>query len=127
MHKLKHTMHEIIANMGDDVRHGTPFLSSARTVTNSGSWISKLDKEFKTAGLVDVKIKQYPVPKAMNGYQMDLGFQTIEEASIGMDRMVGEGAGDDVRAKLAAAYEEHRLYGSSVDADMIVCVGRKEV
>lgn len=68
---------------------------------------------------------RHPIPKAMHGYQMDLGFQTIEEASIGMDRMMGKGAGDNVRERLAAAYEEHRLYGSSLEADMVVCVGRK--
>jgi hypothetical protein len=84
-----------------------------------------LDKTFEESGFIDVEMRRYSIPKAMHGYQMDLVFQTIEEASVGMDRMVGKGAGDDVRARLAAAYEEHRLYGSSIDADMVVCVGRK--
>jgi hypothetical protein len=86
-----------------------------------------LDKVFNFCGLVDVRMEQYPIPKAMHGYQMDLGFQTIEEGSIGMDRMVGKATGDEVRAKLAAAYEEHRIHGSSIEADMVVCVGRKAV
>jgi hypothetical protein len=74
---------------------------------------------------VDVKLERYPVPKTMEGYNVDLAFQTVEEACVGMDRIMGKGAGDGVRAKLAAAYEEHRLHGSSMTADMVVCVGRK--
>jgi hypothetical protein len=42
-----------------------------------------------------------------------------------MERIVGKGLGDGVRARLAAAYEEHRLHGSSVEFDMVVCIGRK--
>jgi hypothetical protein len=56
---------------------------------------------------------------------MDLSFQTLEEATLGMDRIIGKGFGDGVGAKLTAAYEEHRLHGSSVEFGMIVCVGRK--
>jgi hypothetical protein len=29
-----------------------------------------------------------------------------------------------MRAKLAAIYEEYRLHGSSVEVNMVVCVGR---
>jgi hypothetical protein len=74
---------------------------------------------------VDVKNERYPIPKAMTGYLTDFLFQTLEEASIGRDRMIGPGAGDDMRAKLKAAYEEHRIHGSILDADMVVCVGKK--
>jgi hypothetical protein len=43
----------------------------------------------------------------MYAYQSDLLFQTEEEASFGTDRMLGKAAGDEMRAKVAVAYEEH--------------------
>ncbi|KAE9378598.1 hypothetical protein N431DRAFT_433727 [Stipitochalara longipes BDJ] len=89
------------------------------------SWVTRLDGVFDSCGLVRVKKELYKAPKTMHGYQMDLLFQTLEEASTGLDRMVGKYAGDELRANVAAAYEEHRLYGSFMEADMIVCVGRK--
>ncbi len=68
---------------------------------------------------------KHPIPKVMTGYQSDLGFQTAEEASVGMDRIQGNRAGDDVRAKIAAAYKEHRVHGTFMEGDMVVYVGRK--
>ncbi|PMD37104.1 hypothetical protein L207DRAFT_636950 [Hyaloscypha variabilis F] len=89
------------------------------------SWITRLDEVFDSGGLVDVKKEQYSTPNEMHAYQMDLFFQTLEEASIGMDRMRGKGEGDELRTRVAAAYEEHRLCGSLMEADTVVCVGRK--
>ena len=85
----------------------------------------RINEEFKSCRVVDVKKEVYPSPEGMHGYEMDLLCQTLEEASNGIDRMVGKSAGDELRSKLAAAYEEHRLYGSLIEADIIVCVGKK--
>lgn len=74
---------------------------------------------------MDVKMAKYPLPKAMTGYMSDLWLETAEEASFGMDRMLGRDASDDMRAKIAAAYEEHRVHGSFTEADMVVRLGRK--
>jgi hypothetical protein len=50
----------------------------------------------------------------------DFLFQTLE-ASYGADRMLGTSLVDSMRAKLTAAYEERKIHGSAVEADMIVC------
>jgi hypothetical protein len=84
-----------------------------------------LDKSFNSCGLVGVKNERYPIHKAMTGYLTDFLFQTLEEASYGADRMLGASVGDNLRAKLMTAYEEHRIHGSAMEADMVVCVGRK--
>ena len=94
-----------------------------KQLTLACSWVTRVDEVFEACGFVDVKVEQYPILKELYGYQMDLA--SDNRGSIGMDRMIGEGAGDNVRARLAAAYEEHRLYGSAVEADMVVCIGRK--
>jgi hypothetical protein len=39
--------------------------------------------------------------------------------------MLGASVGDNMRAKLTTAYEEHRVHGSAMEADMVVYVGRK--
>jgi len=61
----------------------------------------------------------------MMGYNQDLFFMTGEEASFGMDRMLGDGTGNKTREGIRAAYEEHRTKGSALPSDLVVCVGRK--
>jgi len=100
-------------------------LEAFKTYGTDKSWIDNLDKAFDSCGLVEVKNARYPIHKTMTGYLTDLMFQTLEEASLGLDRINGAGAGDNMRAKLAAAYEEHRIHGSKMEADVVVCVGRK--
>jgi hypothetical protein len=61
-------------------------LCSLQQLIRVYSWITRLDEVFDSGGLVDVKKEQYSTPNEMHAYQMDLFFQTLEEASIGMDR-----------------------------------------
>jgi len=48
-------------------------------------------------------MEQYLIPKAINGYQMGLVFQTFSQWTrqplLGMDIMLGKGVGDNVMAK----------------------------
>lgn len=61
----------------------------------------------------------------MLGYNTDLIFLTLNEGSYGLDRMFGTEAGDALRKKASDAYVEYRLHGTVMEADLIVCVGRK--
>ena len=61
----------------------------------------------------------------MLGYNQDLMLQIINEVSNGLDRTLGFGAGDTMRSKINHAYDEHRIYGTVIEADLVVCVGRK--
>ena len=47
------------------------------------------------------------------------------EASRGQDRALGNEAGEALRQKVAEAYEEFCIYGTVIEADLVVCVGRK--
>ena len=61
----------------------------------------------------------------MLGYNQDLILQIINEVSNRLDRSLGSGAGDTMRSKVNHAYDEHRIYGTVIEADLVVCVGRK--
>ena len=84
-----------------------------------------MDQAFKTCGLEVVEFKRHTVPKEMLGCNTDFMFQTFIEGSYGLDRMFGTGTGDAFRTKIHNAYVEHRLHGTVIEADLVVCVGRK--
>ena len=67
------------------------------------------------------------MPKDMYGYAQDFMFQTVEEGSYGLDRMVGKEVGDVLREKIGRAFEEYRVHGTVAPSDLVVCVGRKKV
>jgi hypothetical protein len=87
--------------------------------------VRNLDQEFRKCGLEVVDFKRHPIPKEMLGYNMDVMFQSFTEGSYGLDRMFGTAVGDALRKKMDNAYEEHRLHGTTIEADLVVCVGRK--
>ena len=84
-----------------------------------------MDKAVKKAGLDVIESKIYPIPKEMLAYQSDVFFQTINERSFGLDRVVGTEAGDALRKKVNDAYAEYRLHGTTMESDLVVCVARK--
>jgi hypothetical protein len=88
--------------------------------------VPKLDEYFKSYGLEIVSFQRYPMPKELLGYSQDFMFQTVEEGSYGLDRMLGKAVGDVSREKIGKAYEEHKLHGTVSTADLVVCVGRKK-
>jgi len=90
-------------------------------------WIPVLDKAFKASGLEVVTFDRHPIPKEILGYNQDLILQIMNEVSQWLDRTLGIEAGDVLRTKINHAYDEHRIYGTVIEVDLVVCVGRKPV
>lgn len=63
----------------------------------------------------------------MLGYHTDLILQTVNEGALGQDHVAGTATGDALRKKVNDAYDEYRIYGTAIQADLVLCVGRKPV
>lgn len=95
---------------------------------NNTRWVSSLDQAFKTCGLEILEFSRIPTPKHTFGFTQDVILLTAEEASHRMDHVKGYDGiskGAEIREGLEEAYKEHRLHGSVMEADLVVCVGRK--
>jgi len=127
MEKLGEYMASMFKVMETDQSYVLPRRRSTTNRTNSCcSWVPKLDEVFVSQGLVNVRMDVHPIPRAFHVYNMELFFQTLVEAVLGIDRNLGPDAGDVAREKIKEAYEEHRVHGSNLgNTDLVVCVGRK--
>jgi len=120
---------KVLGELSEKTRAMEALISELRNVGEKiGSdfkWVPTLDQHFKSAGLEVVSFESYPMPKELLGYSQDFMFQTVEEASYGLDRMVGKEVGDALREKVGRAFGEYREHGTVAPSDLVVCVGRK--
>ena len=92
-------------------------------------WVSSSDQAFLTSGLEVPDFARIPTPKETFGFTQEVIFLPAEEVSHRMDHVKGYddiSVGEDMRENLIEnAYKERRLHGSVMEADLVVCVGRK--